>query len=642
MIKKNFILLLFILVSFTFSEDNYGTFLAGARGSILAIHEIAEGDSVSILQGVGYIEVKIGSKKGQYINKVTTLPKELAIDSITLSIEESLSLKVYSVLLEADSLHVAKKGDKALILLSRSSLPDYRYDFSKELTPVIEKNPVADSVAMYGRDGKIFVELKGSDLSTEIVSHAMGRTSVAAKVTFMKKYLPLLSGFAAKIDKNGFFISYDTVKAQYDMKDATSDRLLLVYSDSRELDNPELSFWSSSKDKKVISLPEITIDKLSSENEMSKGGKEVISPDINKASFVSFPLYVVKDDINVRKDPSTNGKKIATLPFGTVVTAIDENEGWFQIRMFDDNTGWIYKTLVKKEDELSDSEASRVFALEESRVSEISDGQGDSRGETKPAEVRDEPEDSVVVFLIKDNVNLRSVPKAGSKKSIVGSYSAGTRMVSFEKKNNWSRVQLADGSKGWIYSTFLLDSSQVTPEMWDSFYNSGKPDNELVVEPVKDVLASGNGETFDIGTKPNVFKINEEEKAGSKAVAKSEAAKKEKAEEQGSDKEVVVSYKKYGRDPFLPLDVKNLAKPGMPGVDSLSLIGVIFSDAKGAQNYALFEERVKGGSTTFSLKEGEPIENGRLLHIEENRVVFLMREADFTYTVEKILEKIDE
>lgn len=639
MIKKLLILLLLLTIT-TFAEGDYCTILSGPRGGIVAIHSINTSDSVVLLQGVGYVEIKV-TKEGNYNRVLTELPPEMEVDSVSLVVADGvLSCKMYSVKLLADNLSVAQKNGKALVLLFKESLPDFEFRFSEEDEVLADKVPVVDSISQFGRDGLLFFALHGRDLDAAVMEYEAGKIRIIAGLEYKlgKKGKTLQGGFSIKKSEDGCTVHFDTSKALYTLKNVNDANITMAFKDLTEYEVPQISFWVSPKKKKIIKLPELEVAEVA-ESVKKDEVKEVVAP-----VFEELLLVVVKEDINIRKQPKTSAPKIASLKMGTSLTAIDENKKWYSVRLESGEIGWVYKKLVKREQDLTQAEADKIFALnmpKEPEPEKVID-QAKVVKELTP-ENADDPVVETTVFLIKDNVNIRTTPKTGSRKTIIGAFPKGTRLVSLGEKNNWHKVRMDDGQLAWVYATFIQDSASITPEMWDSFYNSGKADEGMTVEiESKDSLSSGD-ETFDIAAKPNVFKVQAEDSSKKSSKVKGKKKPKEKTELQKEEpQKIVISYKKYGRDPFLPLNVKNLAKPSMPKIDDLALIGVIYSDAPGAQNFALFEEKVKGKSTTFSLKEGEPIEDGKLLHIEENRVVFLMREADFTYTVEKIMEKIDE
>jgi hypothetical protein len=51
---------------------------------------------------------------------------------------------------------------------------------------------------------------------------------------------------------------------------------------------------------------------------------------------------------NIRSEPSTRSKVMATLRKGTIVVKVDESGDWFNVRLPSRETGWIFRQLVKE------------------------------------------------------------------------------------------------------------------------------------------------------------------------------------------------------------------------------------------------------------------------------------------------------
>lgn len=60
-------------------------------------------------------------------------------------------------------------------------------------------------------------------------------------------------------------------------------------------------------------------------------------------------LILLKNS-NIRTEPNTKSKIIATLRKGEKVVKIDESGKWFNVRLPTGETGWVLKTLVKEAD----------------------------------------------------------------------------------------------------------------------------------------------------------------------------------------------------------------------------------------------------------------------------------------------------
>ncbi|MCL2219828.1 MAG: hypothetical protein FWC23_07235 [Chitinispirillia bacterium] len=85
----------------------------------------------------------------------------------------------------------------------------------------------------------------------------------------------------------------------------------------------------------------------------------------------------------------------------------------------------------------------------------------------------------------------------------------------------------------------------------------------------------------------------------------------------------LVRYKVFGRDPFVPL-VKDTASTELPRVENLRLVGVL-EDYR--ESIALVED-FKNANRSFALRVNDPVEHGRVLRVQRDRVVFLIKDFD--------------
>ncbi len=54
----------------------------------------------------------------------------------------------------------------------------------------------------------------------------------------------------------------------------------------------------------------------------------------------------VKNSLNMRQQPSTNGKIIATVERGVVLNKLEQKGGWTKVKHSSGTTGWIYSPLL--------------------------------------------------------------------------------------------------------------------------------------------------------------------------------------------------------------------------------------------------------------------------------------------------------
>ena len=86
----------------------------------------------------------------------------------------------------------------------------------------------------------------------------------------------------------------------------------------------------------------------------------------------------------------------------------------------------------------------------------------------------------------------------------------------------------------------------------------------------------------------------------------------------------LVRYKIFGRDPFVPLvkDTSNAAE--LPRVENLRLVGVL-EDTR--ERIALLED-FTNGNRAFALRVSDPVEHGKVLRVQRDKVVFIIRDFD--------------
>jgi hypothetical protein len=94
--------------------------------------------------------------------------------------------------------------------------------------------------------------------------------------------------------------------------------------------------------------------------------------------------------------------------------------------------------------------------------------------------------------------------------------------------------------------------------------------------------------------------------------------------EGAGDSPGLVRYKIFGRDPFVPLvkDTSNAAE--LPRVENLRLVGVL-EDTR--ERIALLED-VTNGNRAFALRVSDPVEHGKVLRVQRDKVVFIIRDFD--------------
>jgi N-acetylmuramoyl-L-alanine amidase len=127
--------------------------------------------------------------------------------------------------------------------------------------------------------------------------------------------------------------------------------------------------------------------------------------------------------LNLRSVPSTSGQVLASLPRNTVVTVLQVQTGWAQVKTAANQTGWVASPYVTMKDE----------------------------NKTPAA-----PAQSVT---LQSNANLRKGP--GTNFAIAGSGQAGSTYTLIKEQNEWMQIKLANGQEAWIAGWLVTKGSTV-------------------------------------------------------------------------------------------------------------------------------------------------------------------------------------
>ena len=111
---------------------------------------------------------------------------------------------------------------------------------------------------------------------------------------------------------------------------------------------------------------------------------------------------------NIRSGPGTNHDVIWQVEQYHPIEIIKKSGNWYQFRDFEDDRGWIHKSLVKK----------------------------------IPA-----------VITRQEQNNIRSGP--GMNHDLVFAVERGVPFKVIERKGNWIHVEHADGDSGWIHKSLV-------------------------------------------------------------------------------------------------------------------------------------------------------------------------------------------
>jgi len=111
---------------------------------------------------------------------------------------------------------------------------------------------------------------------------------------------------------------------------------------------------------------------------------------------------------NVRSSPKVDGEVLWQIEMYYPVIVIEKKDGWIKFKDFENDVAWIHGSLVDK---------------------------------------------TSSVITIKDKCNVRKGP--GTEQPLAFTVERGVPFKVLEKKDDWVKIQHADGETGWVFKSLL-------------------------------------------------------------------------------------------------------------------------------------------------------------------------------------------
>jgi N-acetylmuramoyl-L-alanine amidase len=168
--------------------------------------------------------------------------------------------------------------------------------------------------------------------------------------------------------------------------------------------------------------------------------------------------------LNVRSEPSLNGKVLDQISQGTTVTIIRERNNWCEIEYGNGSTGWIAGWFLEK----------NSSASEKPRVS--------SEGS---------------IIIVDDGTNIRRAPSTNAK--VVMRANEGDTFPIVAVEDNWYKIKLADGSEAYV-AGWIVAAKGSTPNITRAGAEQYLANKVIVIDPGhggRDVGAIGVQGTYE-------------------------------------------------------------------------------------------------------------------------------------------------
>jgi len=274
-------------------------------------------------------------------------------------------------------------------------------------------------------------------------------------------------------------------------------------------------------------------------------------------------MVLLKDSVALRTRPGADGKSIRKIPIGEAVMRIG-SKGAHQRVVSGADTGYLRSADLVYEDELTEAQGKAIRGLIEAKLAKIA-----------AAAAREEEK------ARKAAAALAAAEDAARKKAELAEAAA----VAAAEKQALLAAQAAQAAAA---------AKEAAPAIGTSSSNPGAG------------TGSQSGPKLAIADNPEL--------AAKLAQEKLAAEEEKKRIEPESNR---IAYNSYGRrDPFIPVD-QGGADNGID-IDQMKVVGIIWQSE---QPMAILEHNREAG-VSFTIKEGDPVHNGRVARISRDGVSF--------------------
>jgi uncharacterized protein YgiM (DUF1202 family) len=152
----------------------------------------------------------------------------------------------------------------------------------------------------------------------------------------------------------------------------------------------------------------------------------------------------------IRSGPSFQAPVLQPIQQGTRLQAVGKKGNWLKLRLSDGSTGWIYHSLAQFEPEPVEKPVTVVTGAKETSTA-------------RPSVMNKESSTDDALSAMKNGAETyTSLPKVARIRSqpsihtpVLHRVRRGTRLQVVGRKGGWLKIQLRNGSTGWIYHSLV-------------------------------------------------------------------------------------------------------------------------------------------------------------------------------------------
>lgn len=178
--------------------------------------------------------------------------------------------------------------------------------------------------------------------------------------------------------------------------------------------------------------------------------------------------------VNLRSGAGNSYSVKKVLTYGTKVTVLDKSGGWYNVKLSDGTTGWIYKNYI----DFGGSSSSGNTSNENT-----SNGFTSCNGK-------------VITY---SNLNVRSGPSTSY--SVKAKLTYGQVVKLTDKSNGWYKVKLSNGTTGWVKDDYIKITTEGVTNSNNSNNNNSSSYRSAVVNLAYSLIGTpyawgGNGPNY--------------------------------------------------------------------------------------------------------------------------------------------------
>lgn len=173
---------------------------------------------------------------------------------------------------------------------------------------------------------------------------------------------------------------------------------------------------------------------LSSDLTSPDAGDETVTPtpDLSAGTV----MYVTASTVNVRAEASADSDKITSLTKGTSVTAYENKDGFYEVKLSDGKTGYI---------------SDKYLSVDDPKVSPSATGTPTATPDTSKG---------TKMYVTGDGVNVRKSNSTSSDK--VAQLVKGKEVTAYAKVGDWTYIQYGTNKYGYVSSKYLSETAPAT------------------------------------------------------------------------------------------------------------------------------------------------------------------------------------